>query len=143
MLCTSRPTGRSPTGCFHILETSCQPRFKHASNLLPPTATFSPSRQDDTGSLLEEDTLCLLDFYVHDSLQRRGLGNVLFAHAMKVNASRSLSSIGTHKLRPGSICAVNYPTSKQTQLAQVGIMAYCSRNILCLGELKFVRDKNG
>ncbi|CAM9699086.1 unnamed protein product [Ectocarpus sp. 4 AP-2014] len=38
---------------------------------------------DDNGSMIEKDTMCLLDFYVHESVQRRGLGLDLFKSALK------------------------------------------------------------
>lgn len=34
--------------------------------------------------MVEQDTVCLLDFYVHESLQRRGIGFDLFNLALKV-----------------------------------------------------------
>lgn len=34
--------------------------------------------------MVEQDTMCLLDFYVHKSLQRRGIGFDLFKLALKV-----------------------------------------------------------
>ncbi|CAM9675004.1 unnamed protein product [Ectocarpus sp. 12 AP-2014] len=39
--------------------------------------------QDDNGSMIEKDTMCLLDFYVYESVQRRGLGLHLFKSALK------------------------------------------------------------
>ncbi|CAM9210053.1 unnamed protein product [Sphacelaria rigidula] len=38
---------------------------------------------DDGGSMFEEDVLCLLDFYVHETVQRKGLGIALFSSALK------------------------------------------------------------
>lgn len=34
--------------------------------------------------MIEEDTVCLLDFYVHESVQRQGIGLELFKLALKV-----------------------------------------------------------
>ncbi|CAN0422952.1 unnamed protein product [Ectocarpus sp. 13 AM-2016] len=34
--------------------------------------------------MIEKDTMCLLDFYVHESVQRRGFGLHLFKSALKV-----------------------------------------------------------
>lgn len=34
--------------------------------------------------MFEEDLLCLLDFYVRDNVQRKGLGFALFDSALKV-----------------------------------------------------------
>lgn len=34
--------------------------------------------------MIEEDTMCLLDFYVHESVQRQGIGVELFKSALKV-----------------------------------------------------------
>eukprot|EP00903_Cladosiphon_okamuranus_P007753 g7511.t1 len=37
----------------------------------------------DGGEIVEQDTICLLDFYVHESLQRQGIGFDLFKAALK------------------------------------------------------------
>lgn len=34
--------------------------------------------------MIEADTMCLLDFYVHESMQRRGIGLELFQLALEV-----------------------------------------------------------
>ena len=35
--------------------------------------------------MIEADTVCLLDFYVHERVQRQGLGENLFKTALKVS----------------------------------------------------------
>lgn len=44
--------------------------------------------QDDNGTMIEKETMCLLDFYVHESVQRQGLGLDLFKSALKVGYAR-------------------------------------------------------
>lgn len=39
--------------------------------------------------MVERDTICLLDFYVHESLQRQGIGFDLFKSALKVKLCES------------------------------------------------------
>ncbi|CAM9277673.1 unnamed protein product [Hapterophycus canaliculatus] len=38
---------------------------------------------DGTGPMIERETTCLLDFYVHESVQRQGIGIDLFRSALK------------------------------------------------------------
>ncbi|CAN0058404.1 unnamed protein product, partial [Ascophyllum nodosum] len=42
---------------------------------------------DENASLCEHDVLCLLDFYVHESLRRRGVGHELLTTALKTEES--------------------------------------------------------
>lgn len=35
--------------------------------------------------MIERDTTCLLDFYIHESVQRQGIGAELFRSALKVD----------------------------------------------------------
>lgn len=58
-----------------------QAHIRHAYVLVLTTL------QDDGGPMFEEDVLCLLDFYVHETLQRKGIGRVLFEYALKVRRS--------------------------------------------------------
>lgn len=46
--------------------------------------------QDDGRSMFEEDVLCVLDFYVHESVQRKGKGFSLFNSALKVGVRISM-----------------------------------------------------
>lgn len=39
---------------------------------------------DKKGFQNELDPLCVLDFYIHESCQRMGLGKILFAHFLEV-----------------------------------------------------------
>lgn len=48
--------------------------------------------QDDGGSMFEEDVLCLLDFYIHEPVQRKGLGIALFSSALKVGTGHLLNA---------------------------------------------------
>lgn len=43
------------------------------------------TRQDDNALIHEQHALCLLDFHVHESFQRRGIGRDLFTAALKVS----------------------------------------------------------
>lgn len=40
--------------------------------------------QDNGGVLHEVEPVCILDFYVHESQQRKGFGKVLFEEVLKV-----------------------------------------------------------
>ena len=40
--------------------------------------------QDNAGRLHEVEPVCILDFYVHESQQRKGYGKVLFEEVLKV-----------------------------------------------------------
>ncbi|XP_053329763.1 alpha-tubulin N-acetyltransferase 1 isoform X2 [Spea bombifrons] len=39
---------------------------------------------DHSGSHIEAEPLCILDFYIHESLQRHGFGKELFGHMLRV-----------------------------------------------------------
>lgn len=45
--------------------------------------------------MVEQDTICLLDFYVHESLQRQGIGSDLFQLALKVKLREGQSILTT------------------------------------------------
>ncbi|XP_017304256.2 alpha-tubulin N-acetyltransferase-like, partial [Diaphorina citri] len=38
---------------------------------------------DKAGKCVQKNTLCVLDFYVHESMQRQGCGNILFEHMLQ------------------------------------------------------------
>lgn len=38
---------------------------------------------DKAGMSIQKNTLCVLDFYVHESMQRMGCGIILFEHMLK------------------------------------------------------------
>lgn len=59
-------------------------QIKRVRTLLAHTENCHHKLQNDEGSMIEEDTMCLLDFYVHESMQRRGIGLELFQLALKV-----------------------------------------------------------
>ena len=50
------------------------PTFPSFSHTLPPLHTL----QAESHELHELDALCVLDFYVHESTQRQGIGKLLF-----------------------------------------------------------------
>lgn len=41
----------------------------------------------------EEEPMCILDFYVHDSVQRKGNGHHLFDHMLKVSITSQASVV--------------------------------------------------
>lgn len=52
--------------------------------------------------MIEADTVCLLDFYVHEKVQRQGLGEDLFKSALKVSIwGRETESFQQSKAVPG------------------------------------------
>lgn len=85
-----RPRGYHIIRPFHILaEKPFPPSF------LPPMSkpclhTYTHTLhyiQDPAGMMAETDPLCLMDFYVHDSMQRKGLGADFFKQALQVRGS--------------------------------------------------------
>lgn len=64
------------------------------------------------GNILESDTMCVLDFYVLEDHQRRGIGKVLFAFMLD-----HLSNSNSSALPPEKICrklAYDRPSPKLT-----------------------------
>ncbi len=41
--------------------------------------------QDEIGRIAEITPVCCLDFYVHESCQRKGIGKMLFEHMLTVS----------------------------------------------------------
>lgn len=52
-----------------------------------PRPPYRVVPQGDGGCVVEQDVSCLLDFYVHERVQRQGRGLALFRHAMEVRRS--------------------------------------------------------
>lgn len=72
--------------CPHFIHTSeSRGILWHICSILPPSfCCWNTNCRQDAGEMVEQDTVCLLDFYVHESLQRRGIGFDLFNLALKV-----------------------------------------------------------
>lgn len=76
-----------PTGTFNFLKHNfCNSTFRGNGAVLGmlkigPKKLFLLDRK---GQQNELDPLCVLDFYIHESCQRMGLGKVLFTHFLEV-----------------------------------------------------------
>lgn len=61
----------------------------------PPPSPFVCPPQDRNGAHNEAEPLCVLDFYIHESLQRHGYGRELFQHMLQVTR-RGETKRGAH-----------------------------------------------
>lgn len=52
---------------------------------------------DETGAHYQLKPRCILDFYIHESQQRMGLGNILYQHMLSVSSYATIS-INVYKM---------------------------------------------
>lgn len=102
--------------------------------------------------MCEEDVLCLLDFYVHESVQRTGIGLDLFTSALKVQYLRTVraTDVGNEEYRAshGASYALGRATKYRMLGSNVKYMAFRFRFeavlvLHALGDMSCIDTRSG
>lgn len=65
--------------------------------------------QDPSGQLVETDAVCVMDFYVHESVQRQGVGSRLFHLMLEVGQTPSQCHTFHHHKNQSTGCLTSPP----------------------------------